>query len=332
MKISLQHLCVLLVCVLFSGACQRETSTSAGPPEKITIAYPQTVYAIPFWIAITKGFFSAEGLEITAHPHEFGKSALKSVLEGKADLAISGDTTVMFAIVAGNQLSVIAVIITAKKNEAIVARKDLGVKTPLDLNGKRIGVVFGSTGHFFLESFLSIQGIDRKNVTCIDMGVTEMRDALTKGQIDAVAIWNPVTKKLEKELGSNGVVFYDDSIYSDNVCVSGFQEFIKKHPETIKKVLKALIRADVFIKENPDEFRRLVAEFLKMDEADVDEICGVMNFEVVLDQSLLVRLEDQTRWAQEKGHTDIRDAPNYLDYIYFDGLQSVKPKSVRIIR
>jgi NitT/TauT family transport system substrate-binding protein len=193
-------------------------------------------------------------------------------------------------------------------------------------------VAFGTTGHFFLESFLSAQGIDKNKVRIIDMTPDKMMDALTKGKIDAVAIWNPVLKQLEKELGSNGVVFYDESIYSDNVCISVLQEFTEKHPETIKKVLRAFFKAVTFIKEKPDEYRLLVAEYFKIDEAVVDEMWSAMDFEAALDQSLLVRLEDQTRWAQKNRFTDSRETPNYLDHIYFDGLQSIKPEAVRIIR
>jgi ABC-type nitrate/sulfonate/bicarbonate transport system substrate-binding protein len=326
----LSCLCILLVCLLFFGACQRETSS--GPPQKITIAYPRTSYSIPFQIALTKGFFADEGLAVTAQSHEFGRLALKSVLEGKADVALSGDTPVMFAIVAGNKIVVIATIATSKKNEAIVARKNLGIKTPQDLKGRRIGVAFGTTGHFFLESFLSAWGIDRNSVEIIDTRPGDMMGALSGGKVDAVSIWNPVLKQLENELGRNGAVFYDDSIYSDNACVSVLREFAEKRPETIKGVLKALIKAVTFIEEKPEESRLLVAEFLKIDRAVVDEMWGVMDFRVVLDQSLLVRLEDQTRWAQKNGFADSTETPNYLNFVYFNGLQSVRPEAVRIMR
>jgi NitT/TauT family transport system substrate-binding protein len=159
-----------------------------------------------------------------------------------------------------------------------------------------------------------------------------MMDALAKGKIDAVSIFNPTMKKLALQLGDRGVVFYDETIYSDNVCVSAPQEFTKKHPEKIKKVLKALIKAVAFIKEKPDESRRLMTEFLKIDKAVVDETLSVMDFRVSLEQSLLVRLEEQTRWAMKNRFTGCKEKPNYLDYIYFDGLQSVKPEAVSIIR
>jgi NitT/TauT family transport system substrate-binding protein len=53
---------------------------------------------------------------------------------------------------------------------------------------------------------------------------------------------------------------------------------------------------------------------------------------VTLDQVLLVDLEDQTRWLLKGGLTVRKDMPNYLDFIYTEGLLAVKPEAVRILR
>lgn len=318
--------------VLVFSACQKNAQPPQGPPEKITIAYSQSPYGISLAVALVNGFFSAEGLEVIAQPHEFGKMALNSMLEGKADLAITGDTPVMFAILGGQKIALPALIATSRQNQAIVARKDRGIVSPKDLKGKRIGVTFGTSAHFFLESFLSRHQIDRNKVPILYTTPKELKEALTAGRIDAVAIWNPFLKQLEKSLGKNSLVFYDESLYTDSVLVVAFQEFTRKHPETIKKVLRALIRAETFIKEKPDESRRLAAGFLKFDTAVADETWEVMDYEAVLDQSFLVRLEEQTRWAQRNNLTLSKATPNYLQFIYFDALQSLKPEAVRIIR
>jgi NitT/TauT family transport system substrate-binding protein len=55
-------------------------------------------------------------------------------------------------------------------------------------------------------------------------------------------------------------------------------------------------------------------------------------FTLFLDQALIVSLEDQARWAIKNKLTDATKAPNYLNYIYFDALEAVKPKSMTIIR
>ncbi len=98
-------------------------------------------------------------------------------------------------------------------------------------------------------------------------------------------------------------------------------------------MLRALIRAEEFVKQNPDEAQKIVADFSGIDRAIVREYLGRYQTSVVsLDQSLLLALEDESRWAIEGGLTRETRVPNYLDFIYLDGLASVKPKAVRILR
>jgi hypothetical protein len=86
------------------------------------------------------------------------------------------------------------------------------------------------------------------------------------------------------------------------------------------------------VQQHPEESRRLVAEFIKTDKVVLDETWDIFTFRVTLDQALLVDFEDQTRWAIKHRLVARKDMPNYLDFIYWDGLQTVKPAAVRIIR
>jgi NitT/TauT family transport system substrate-binding protein len=137
---------------------------------------------------------------------------------------------------------------------------------------------------------------------------------------------------LKKELANKGNVFFGESIYTETICVAAMQDYVKKHSETIKKVLRALIRAETFVHQNPAEARHLAAGFIKLDKTLMDELWPIFMTRVALDQALLVNLEDQTRWALKNRLTARKDMPNYLDFIYMDGLLAVKPEAVRILR
>jgi len=304
----------------------------AGPPEKITIAYSTASNAVLVYIAFAKGFFAEEGLAATPQPHAFGKLALNAVFEGKADLATVADTPIVFAVMNGKKITTLAVIQTSNKNEAIVARRDRGIEKPPDIKGKKIGVPFGTNAQFFADAFLLANGMERKQVTLIDMKPDEMATALDSGKVDAVSIFNPTVKQLEKGLGKRGIVFFGEAIYTEAFCLAAEQEYAKKNPEAIKKVLRALIKAETFVKEHDEEARRLVAEFINTDKAVLDEIWPIFTTRVSLNQALLVDFEAQTRWALKNKLTEGTSMPNYLDYIYFDGLQAVKPEAVRMVR
>jgi len=313
-------------------ACQKEPQQQAGPSEKITIAYSTAYNALLVQIALAKGYFSEEGLDAAAQPHAFGKPALQAVIEGKADFATVGDTPIMFAVMAGKRITTLASIQTANRDVAVVARGDRGIAKPLDLKGKTIGVSLGTTGDFFAEVFLIAHGTDRKQVTIIDLKPDEMAAALNAGKVDAVSTWNPALIQLQKGMGNKGLTFYSESLYTEYFCLVAGQDFVKERPEAVRKVLRALIKAETFAKKNPEESRRLVAAFIKTDKALLDETWDIFTLRLTLDQALIVDFEDQTQWAMKYRLTTRRDMPNYLDFIYVDGLLAVKPDAVRIIR
>lgn len=329
-RYTLLFLTAIAFIALTINGCQPQKQ--AAPPEKITIAYSTVSNAILVYIAFAKDYFKEEGLEATPQPHPFGKPALQAVIEGKADIATVGDTPIVFAVLNGKKILTLAVIQTSNKNEAIVARRDQGIAQPSNLKGKKIGLTLGTTGDFFADSFLLTHGIDKKNVKIIDMKPDEMATALTTGKVDAVSTWNPTLIQLKKKLGSKGIIFSGESLYTEIFCVVAGQEYVKKNPAAIKKLLRALLKAETFVQQHPEESRRLVAEFIKTDKVILDETWDIFTFRVTLDQALLVDLEDQTRWAIKHRLAARRDMPNYLDFIYVDGLQTVKPAAVRMIR
>jgi ABC-type nitrate/sulfonate/bicarbonate transport system substrate-binding protein len=322
---------LFLSLAVLSASCQK-AEKSAGPKEKITIAYAESTGVVLVHIAIAKGFFTEEGLDATPRSHVSGKSALDAVIEGKADLATVSDTPIMFAVMDGKKITTVAVISSSSRNTAILARKDRGISKPADLRGKTIGIVRGTIGDFFADAFLITHGIERKQVTIIDLQPDEIAAALSTGRVDAVSIWQPILLKLQKELRNKEHSFYGETYYTSAIGITALQDFVKQHPEAVRKFLRALIKAETFVKQHPEESRRLVAKFVKTDEALLNEIWDIYHFRVTLDQAFLVGLEDQTRWAMKYRLTTRGDMPNYLNFINVDNLRAVKPEAVRIIR
>ncbi len=323
---------VLVAVIAWSSNGCKPTDQQVGPREKITFAYVTLPNAVLVHIAFAKGYFAEEGLDATPQPHDFGKLALESVKEGKADFATVGDTPFVFSVMNGSKITTIAAIETSNRNGAIIARQDRGITKPSDLLGKTIGVTPGTRGDFFAYSFLLFNGIDEKHIRRIAMNPEDMGEALGTGKVDAVSTWNPYIKQLQKRLGSNGVIFFGETLYSETFCVAAPQEYVSKNPETVKKVLRALIKAETFVKQHPKESRRFITEFTKMDKAVLEDMWDDFMFKVFLDQALIVNFENQTRWVMKNRLATRSNMPNYLDFIHDNVLRSLRPLAVRIVR
>jgi NitT/TauT family transport system substrate-binding protein len=241
------------------------------------------------------------------------------------------DIPIMFAVTKGQPVSIVATIATVERDPGIIGRKDKGVLTLANLNGKRIGVTLGTSGHFVLDAFLIRQKLSTDDVTLRDLQPEELADALVKGDVDAVATWEPYLGALRTQLGANGTTFYSEGIYELPFTIAGRRDYVVSHPETIKKLLRALIRAERFCQDEPDAARQIIAGAINVSLENLREVWPTYRLNVALHQSLLLTLEDETRWAIKNQLTASSDLPNYLNYLYLDGLRAVKPESVTVI-
>jgi len=101
------------------------------------------------------------------------------------------------------------------------------------------------------------------------------------------------------------------------------------NPEAIERFLRALIRANVWIADHPKPAGAVTAKRIGIAPAELDREMADYRLTAVLDQSLILYLEDQARWlisTQAPG-----SAPNFLDYIYTNGLEAIRPEAVRIV-
>lgn len=326
---------VLLLAAVLAAAYAWIDRTPALPAgaqlEPVIIAnltYPGTC---PVIVAQAKGYFTREGILVTLLPYTSGKAVLDAVFRGQANLGTTGDLPVMFAAMNRQPLSVVATLGTAQNEFGIIGRKDKGVVTPANLKGKRIGVTLRSGAHFFLDAFLTRQKLSESEVKVRDLKPEELSEALANGAIDAASTWQPYLGSLQTQLGGNGSIFFSEGTYDVALSFVGTQDYVANHPETIKKTLRALVGAARFCGDNPDAASELVAQALKMSAADLKEIWPEYRFNVTLDQSLLLALEDESRWAIKNKLTDRADMPNYLNHINFDPLQAVTPAAVTVI-
>ena len=283
-------------------------------------------------LAIARGYFAGEGLAVTVLREPFGKLALDAVLSGKADVATCAETPFVLAVLRGGQVSWLATIETSTENTVLVARNDAGIAGPQDLAGKRVGYARGTNGEFFLDSLLVRNRVDRGAVQLVDLVPNEMAGALGRRTVDAVAIWNPISVRIGKELGDSVRAFSAGDLYFESFGLVSRQDLVREHPGLAEKLLRALLRAEAFVRDQPREAARVVAREVGLEPGETDEIWSVFVFGVRLDQSLLPLMEEQARWAIRTGLVPPRKTPNFLRFLELQPLLSVKSNAVTVLR
>ena len=310
----------------------RSDNLNSQPRLKVKLALTSQPENALIHLAISKGYFDAEGLDVNTEIFQFGRLALEAAIDGRADIATAAETPLMFNILKDTKLFILASMATSNSNNAIIARREMGISKASDLRGKVIGFTPGTTGDFFLSSLLTTQGLKRSDVKGIELKPDEMKEALLAKKVDAVSTWNFALAQIELALGANGVTIYDKDVYSEVFNIVAMQDYTKQNPAILAKFLRAVIKAEDFALKNPSEVIELVASAAKVEYALLKKIWSAFKFHLGLEEILLITLEDEARWAISNKLTDKSQIPDFTSYIYFDSLKAIKPEAIKIKR
>ncbi|MCX7174468.1 MAG: NrtA/SsuA/CpmA family ABC transporter substrate-binding protein [Proteobacteria bacterium] len=310
---------------------KQNSVSPSGPPEKVVIAGLSLPGAGLFFVAKEKGYFGDEKLDVDLRLYTTGKLAIDSLFSGNADFAIAGDTPIVFSILGDRKLDILSTVYRPNGGIAIIARKDRAA-APGDMKGKRLGVTFVSSGQFVADTFLLVHGIPQSDLTLLNMPQEEMVAALLAGNIDAACMWQPHLADTQAKLGDKGITFPNAALYTFRLSLVAKRGYASEYPNRVRKVLAALKQAQRYTVANPASALDIMSRFTGIDKTTFKRFYDPAEYDLGLEQGLLLALDDQTRWAIQRGFVNADKMPNYLDFIYADGLGAVSPESVKFIR
>lgn len=308
------------------------TAPVTRPAERLTIAISHSSIRFALiLIAAETGYFRNAGLDVTFQTHTSGRDALAAALDGRADLATVAETPLVLAIMRGQPVSIVATV-SYSGLEGIIARKDRRIAAVTDLKGKRIGAAFGTTSHYVLDIVLLYNRVPLDQISMVNINPEKMAESLVKGELDAIAVWEPYLSEIREAIGDQGVMFQSHELYRSTFNIAGRREYVAGHAETIRKLMSALLRAEKFVKAQPAEAKAMIARITHIPESEINRLWPQYSLQLTLDQTFLALLDSQARWAIRNGMVKADTTPNFLEYIYWDALAATAPSAVTIIR
>lgn len=279
----------VLVSTLLLVACGAKT-----PPQKALqiirlpmgyIADPQ--YA-PFYVAVEKGYFAEEGIEIE-FDYSFETDGMALVGAGQLPFAVVSGEQVLLA--RAQDLPVVYVLEWFQRFPiAIVSKESAGISTPADLVGRNIGLPgFFGASYVGYVGLLSANGLTQEQVNTSEIGFTQI-EALLTDQVEAIVGYaNNEPIQLQAQGQAINILYVAD--YVDLVAngIVTNEETIANQPELVEGFVRALLRGLQATLDNPDE----AYEISKLFVEGLDD-----SRKPVLEASLAL-------WqAEQLGHTD----------------------------
>ena len=323
---------VLILIVTLSSFLYMNAQFNVNKPVQVDVAYSPFESITLFWIAQEQGYFTQKGLNLTLHEYDTGAAALTGVINGEADVVV-GTTEFPLAIQALNHQSIQTFASISQSNFIyIVSRADRGIAEVSDLKSKTIGTTFGTIAHYFLGRFLILNDIKMSEITLVDLKTPhEWVDAVVNGSVDAVATAQPSVELAQNGLGTNAVVWSIQSNQPLYAQAIASKNWLINNPELCVRFLEALYQAEKFTIDHPTEAKAIVKQQMNFTDAYVETVWQQNQFSLSLSMPQLLAMESEARWLISNHLTSTIALPEFVDYLYKEGLTAVKPEAVDII-
>jgi sulfonate transport system substrate-binding protein len=250
---------------LFSLAIMTILISSMAHADEIRFATQPIPHYAPIFVAKHKKWLDEELAKVGAKPtlkwtsFAAGPPINESFAAGQQDIGFLGDTPAIIGKAAGINTKIIGLTSTGPKSLAVVVPIKSGIKSPKDLKGKKVAVVKGSYAHHLLVLVLRKGGLTTSDIEFVNLSQADIATSIANGTIDAAAIWEPLITKLESQ-GTVRVLADGTGIKKGALVIIATNDFVTKHRDQTKAILKAYQRGADFIKANPKAVAQLIAK------------------------------------------------------------------------
>ena len=297
-------------------------------PLKLTLFGQPSVNNDSVWMALERGFYKEEGLDITYRLFPSGTTAFQAFQSGQGDIVLTGDLpSVQYFFRAKGDYRTIAAIERDAKGYVAVAAKD--IKTPKDLVGKTVATRVGSTGSWFVSEYLTKNGIDPRTVTVKNLDTQILPTALCGGEIAAFFIWQPVGSRA-LEICPDKVHYLSDATgYIQGYLVAGARPGWLATPQG-KDIATRWLRATMKGRDVAEKDFPSVAAYAK-DKLSLSEKATKEQWEtnlrpLAIDKTYYDDFCSLSHWGQKD---DNIPAPiDFKALTWTDGLKAIDPKLV----
>jgi NitT/TauT family transport system substrate-binding protein len=242
----------------------------AETPEKVTVRFTWKLkgeYA-PLFVALEKGYYSAEGLEVQLSEGNGAQNVLKALAAGNEKFGYGPAVAAARAVSQGLPTKVIALYQTSAPM-AVIAFPDTPLKGPKDLEGKRLAISVGETFGDMIHPFARINNVDLGKVQLIQMDASARTTQFLTRKVDVMSVYlSNELPQIEKRAGVKfNVVKVTDfglNVLGSSMYVSS--AFAEQKPDTVKKLLLATAKGYRDAMANPRDAAKIMARHMVVPE------------------------------------------------------------------
>ena len=248
-----------------------------------------------FYAAIEKGYYQAEGLEVTLQEGHPGLVPAEVIARDEAQFAVDTPSA-MIQRQRGYPVVIIAAIFQHSPT-IVLTRSNSGIETPHDLIGKRVMVLMDSDPEFL--AMLAAEGVRPEQVTLVPH--TFKLDEIIAGKVDAQTAYSTNEPRL---MGKRGLDFgvmrpshYAIDFYGDSLITS--EKIARERPELVERFLRATRQGWIYAMDHPQEITDVILSRYKSTKSREDLLAEAESMRELVQPGLIeIGHMNPERWRQ----------------------------------
>src|SRR3954447_18126150 len=250
------------------------TAPSARARERVNLGVLNSVSDSGLWIAIAKGYFQDQGLDVETQPFGTAADMVAPLSAGQLDAGGGAPGVGLHnAVARGLDVRIVADKATTSQGhgyQAIMVRKDLvdggQVRGPADLKGRKYALSSntGITPEVALNRYMRQAGLGARDTDLVAMPFPDMVAAFANRSIDAASVIEPFVTQIVDH-GDAVIMEREDVTYPNHtvavILYAG--QFIRDKPAAARGFMVAYLKAlreynDAFTRRDPARYAEVV--------------------------------------------------------------------------
>ena len=241
---------------------------AATEPVRVSAAVGNNMMHTPTYVGVEKGIFLKHGIDLKLRVFMTGQEMSKAMQAGEVQLAGAAISNFPVAVQQGLEARAVVGILgdatTAFWDNvlSVTARGGAGIRGIPDLAGKRIGTVTGGGGDQYVRFLFSRHNLPADKVVLLNVGPGNQVAAMQRGDVDAVATWEPYgTLILEKVPGST-LVARGGGLMSYGVYMQATTPFLERNPDLLERYVIGAAEAAQYTRRHPEEAAEIATRWV----------------------------------------------------------------------
>jgi NitT/TauT family transport system substrate-binding protein len=279
----------LLLALACAAVATWADAATAADKINIFLDFIQTGKHAGFYVAMEKGYFAAEDLDVTVTAGRVAGASITNVVTGAAQFGVSDFPNLVLARAKGTPVRSIMVLHDQSPFAIASLKEHVELRSPKSLEGLGVAVPAGSTMAAIMPVFLKANATDPAKVRLVNMSPSLFISTLLRGEIDVIpAFTNEIGVALRLEAAKAGkelsVLHMKDfglDTYSMNLVTA--DRTIAQSPALVRRLVTAVTKGYAFMVAQPEEATKIMLKHLP--ELSPDIVRGQINATVPLLQS-----------------------------------------------